>query len=75
MRRPAYFSLAVFCLALGTACSNAPDLPPLPESNAGYPRLAPLSEVLAGTQEAPESQDEIDALAARAADLRARTTN
>lgn len=53
------------------ACASAPDFPAGDAANAPFPQIVPVSEIQAQVATMP-GEDGIDALAARAADLRAR---
>jgi hypothetical protein len=58
-----------------SACTEFPDLDravPASERNGPYPKLVPVEGLLAQTEDPRIAEDEDDALAARAAALRAR---
>ena len=57
--------------SLLVACAPAPDFPTGAAANAPFPKIVPISEIQANV-ETQQTDDGIDALAARAADLRAR---
>lgn len=70
--RPALVIATLMALPVLTACSTLPDIPPLPDSGRAAPALLPMDEMLASVA-APRATDATsDALAARAARLRAR---
>lgn len=65
------FILAVLLPCAVAACASAPDFPAGDAANAPFPQIIPISEIQAEVTTTPD-EDGIDALAARAADLRAR---
>jgi hypothetical protein len=54
------------------ACTPLPDIPPIAGNAAPAPRLLPMDDLLAGVAQPRATADSANALAARAARLRAR---
>ncbi len=63
--------LAAILPGVLAGCADAPDFPAGAAANAPFPKILPVSEIQAQVETQP-GDDGIDALAARAADLRRR---